>query len=85
MEDPIAPVIQTRPVFAHNDVEEDISKAELKLAEDTATEDNWTKIKTLADADEQRQHSLTLWQAIRTYKAVGVMSNSVSRGSKLWL
>ena len=32
--------------------------------------DSWSEIKAQADAEERYQHEATLWEAIKTYRAV---------------
>ena len=56
--------------------EDDIVKAELNVAEELDENQRWEKIATLADANEKLQHSLSLWRAIKIYKAVSTQSRT---------
>jgi len=76
-------VLETKTPDRVIDPEVSIIKDESRHVEATAdrTRTTWDRVKAEADEDEAFQHSLTTWQALKTYRAVHHQISTVLRVS----
>ena len=68
MADTIQPAVNASPI----DIEEKVDQTYVEsspIDPEAANTLKWSTVKAEADRDEEYQHSLTLWQSLRTYKA----------------